>query len=346
MVTKEARLQVRASTTPGKVPAASDLLQAELGLNLVDKKLYFKDQAGAVQRLAGGGRSVGDFIQYESFVGSQNQGIGVKPDNPVWFRRDKDKVVEFAQVWLTRDIEADADRTLNELGYTSAALRIDCNVKQLAQEGSQWPLTVTLKYTVPTGDAGNAQHVAGFIGIDKFNPSAFMWAMNIGVRDYTANPTRGTVGAELTMAVAGTDNNGQRFGLHIACNSVGQNGGPDSQPGVNGVYAALVAGGPAANVQFNRMVKLEGTGKVAIDMSEVTHESGDVAMRMVSGAKLQWGDAHNMLNAPKGQIAWFPAIQTFGFDGMKTQFSAGGLVGYKVVQFDGTELCIPVYAKS
>ncbi|PYE25101.1 hypothetical protein C8J32_10454 [Rhizobium sp. PP-CC-3A-592] len=356
MVTKNATLITKKSTAAGAVPTAASLQPAELAINTTDRKLYSKDSAGNVFQMAGeAGRDVGDYVKYESFLGSQNQGIGVKPDNPVWFRRDKDKVTEFAQVWITRDIEADADRALNEQGYTSAALRIDCNVKQLAQEASQWPFTAVLKYEATGGDAGNAQHVCLFAGIDKKNPSAFMWASNIGVRDYNPNPTRGTVGVELTMAVAGPDNNGQRFGLHVACNSIGQNGGPDSQPGTNGVYAAIVAGGPAGNVQFNRMVKLEGTGKVAIDMSEVTHESGDVAMRMVSGAKLQWGDAHNMTNIPKGQIAWFPSIQTFGLDGVPLANSAIAGVAdalpsrpatYLKFQINGAMVRIPCYGDS
>lgn len=347
MVTKSAGTQIRRTYTAGKVFSAGEVLEGQLALNLTDRNLYSKNQSGTVFQVAAApGRNVGNSPVYESFVGSTGQGLGVRNGENIWMRHDKDKGAEFATLWVTRIIEADADRTGEQLGGTSAAIRVDCRVEQLAQKSSQWPMTVTLDYKATGGDAGDAQHVASFVGVDKRNPSAFIWCQNLGFRDYNPNPTRGSVVSELTVAVSGPDNNGQRFGLHVACNSIGQNGGPDSQPGINGVYAAIVAGGPAANVQFNRMVKLEGTGKVVIDASNVSFESGDVMMRMNEGHKLQWGTYGNMENTPKAQIAWFPSLQTFGLDGVKTQFTAGQLVAYKVIQFDGTELCIPVYLKS
>ena len=51
------RIVIKNSTVAGKVPTASDLVNAELAINLVDKKLYSKDAAGTVFEI--GGASVG-----------------------------------------------------------------------------------------------------------------------------------------------------------------------------------------------------------------------------------------------------------------------------------------------
>ena len=51
------RIVIKNSTVAGKVPAAGDLVNAELAINLVDKKLYSKDASGSVFEI--GGASVG-----------------------------------------------------------------------------------------------------------------------------------------------------------------------------------------------------------------------------------------------------------------------------------------------
>ena len=47
------RIVIKNSTVAGKVPTASDLVNAELAINLVDKKLYSKDAGGTVFEIGG-----------------------------------------------------------------------------------------------------------------------------------------------------------------------------------------------------------------------------------------------------------------------------------------------------
>jgi hypothetical protein len=53
MVTKSTRMQSRRTSTAGKVFTTSELLEGELGINMADKKMWFKDATGSVQRIAG-----------------------------------------------------------------------------------------------------------------------------------------------------------------------------------------------------------------------------------------------------------------------------------------------------
>ena len=46
-------IKVKNSTIAGKIPAAGDLITAELALNLTDRKLYSKDAGGTVFEIGG-----------------------------------------------------------------------------------------------------------------------------------------------------------------------------------------------------------------------------------------------------------------------------------------------------
>ena len=52
------RIVIKNSTIGGKIPAAGDLVNAELALNLTDKKLYSKDASGNVFEIGGGTANV------------------------------------------------------------------------------------------------------------------------------------------------------------------------------------------------------------------------------------------------------------------------------------------------
>ena len=51
MVTKDARLQTRFNSTPGKIPLPSDLIAGELAVNVADKVLFSKDSGGNIIEL-------------------------------------------------------------------------------------------------------------------------------------------------------------------------------------------------------------------------------------------------------------------------------------------------------
>jgi len=53
------RIVIKNSTVAGKVPAAGDLSNAELAINLADQKLYSKDAAGTVFEIGGGSGNIG-----------------------------------------------------------------------------------------------------------------------------------------------------------------------------------------------------------------------------------------------------------------------------------------------
>lgn len=53
-------IQLYYSTTPTVVPSGSRLIAGELALNIVDGKLYYKDNAGVVQKLADKGAATGN----------------------------------------------------------------------------------------------------------------------------------------------------------------------------------------------------------------------------------------------------------------------------------------------
>ena len=60
-------IKIKNSSTTGSVPAAGDLVQAELAINLADRKIFSKTSGGTVVELSGGARGAGsDDVFYEN----------------------------------------------------------------------------------------------------------------------------------------------------------------------------------------------------------------------------------------------------------------------------------------
>lgn len=60
-------IKIKNSSTTGSVPATGDLVQGELAINLVDRKIFSKKADGTVIELSGGARGTGsDDVFYEN----------------------------------------------------------------------------------------------------------------------------------------------------------------------------------------------------------------------------------------------------------------------------------------
>lgn len=60
-------IKIKNSSTTGSVPAAGNLVQGELAINLADRKIFSKTAGGTVVELSGGARGAGsDDIFYEN----------------------------------------------------------------------------------------------------------------------------------------------------------------------------------------------------------------------------------------------------------------------------------------
>jgi hypothetical protein len=297
MVTKSTRMQSRRTSTAGKVFSAGELLEGELGINMVDKKLYSKDASGTVFQVAASpGRQLGNSPVYESFLGSDLQGIVVNPDGRVWFRRIKDKVSDFATVVVSRTIDPDAAG--DNVPGTSAALyvRTDVNKNDLAM--SQWPLTVLLDVNAPNpnGTPMPTEHVVIFGGGVK-HVDAGTWGANIGMSDRVVNPTTASIGFELTMGANGLDPNNQRFGLLLAYGSAPANNG-----GLNEVTYGVTFGAPASQCVLKAAINFDCTAYTALNFTTMGESRGKSVMKMRQGFVIEWAES---LFAPiKGSLGF------------------------------------------
>ena len=60
-------IKIKNSSTSGSVPAAGNLVQGELAVNLADRKIFSKTSGGTVVELSGGARGAGsDDVFYEN----------------------------------------------------------------------------------------------------------------------------------------------------------------------------------------------------------------------------------------------------------------------------------------
>lgn len=345
MVTKSTRMQSRRTSTAAKVFSAAELLEGELGLNLADRKLYSKTAGGAVFQIGGEpGRDVGDYVAYEDFIGSGFQGIGVKQDGRVWFKRDKDKKAEFATVWMTKNIDVDAPGT-DAVGSV-AVLRVDETINRGDLESFHFMATFNLNYEPLTGggSGGGGQHVALYPRVDK-RGSGHLWAICGEMRDFTSSPDKASVGQELTLAATGLDPNNNRIGLHLSLFSA------NNLDGTNVWSDGLVIGGPIAKVQAKRLIRLQGATTIGIDMTELETGYADVAVKLRDNHKIEW-HPNFASTTPGGSIAWNASIATFQISGLIHRASAtGGVstalpanpVGYLELQINGDLRRIPYY---
>ena len=314
MVTKNTRLQSRHTTVDGRVPGAGDLLAGELAINLPDRKVYTKDDDDNVFQIGGApGRSVGNYLAYENFVGSGLQGIGIQDGGRIWFRRDNDKTSDHSNVWITRNIPSTAT-DLGTPGFVAAALRIDHTINKAGLAGFEWGAVINMVYEPGEGSSGGGEHVALYPRVEK-RGAANLWAICGEMRDYTDSPTNASVGQELTLLATGLDPSNQRLGLHISMNSAS---GAD---GTNVWSDGIVVGGPIAKVQAKRLLRLQGASLVGIDMSELETGYADTGIRMRKDHNITWVDNINS-TTNSGSLRWSSVLNTFQISGIPISMGA------------------------
>lgn len=314
MATLANRSQTRRSSTAGKVPVASDLLEGEFGLNMADRKLYSKDAGGSVFQVAASpGRNPGNALVYESFLGSDLQGLSVKNDGRIWMKHDKDKVSDYATLQVTRTIDPDATGD-NVQGLTSAAVLISTEIKKSGVSAFQWPLTVTVLYDPADGlPSPGSEHVA-VAGFARKKADAGMWGFNMGTTDETVNPVNASIGGEITFAARGLDPNNQRFALLIACGSV-----PYNTNGDNEITYGITFGAPPERCKMKAMINFDAAAYTALNFTTMSNARGQSVMKMKPGFKLEW--ASSLFAQVQAELTYDGSA--FSLSGGTTSGSAG-----------------------
>lgn len=317
MVTKNATLITKKSTAAGAVPTAASLQQAELAINTTDKKLYSKDASGNVFQIAGaGGRNVGDYLQFENYDGSSLQGIGIKDGGRIWFKRDNDAVTDFTNIWVTRDIKP-STAGLGTPGQTSSAFRIEETITKPI-DSFEWALVVNLRYQPAAGAAPRAgEHCAIYPRVEKRGDGR-VWCMCSEYRDFTSNPTTGSVNMEIGCGATGPDPNNQRIGIHMVIGSA------NDTAGTNIVSDGIAIFAHPGYAQSKRHIRLQGQGKVGIDMREMDTVYSNTGMALATNQYIKWADTIDVdiAAAPRGSFGWSNTHNTFAFGGARGEFGA------------------------
>lgn len=338
MVTKPTRMQSRRTSTGGKVFSSSELLEGELGLNMADKKMYFKDASGNVQRIAGGGRAVGDFLQYEDTDGA---GLPtVRTSSRVIFTKDTATANDPYQFGFIRNVGA-----IGGAGIVNSNVAMYLEVAQTTPN-FQWNLLTST--TVKEASVGGGEHVNAYFQALKRGDSS-LWGMCLEYRDFTTNPGSGSVGMEFGFFVNGADNNKLRHGLDFSF------GGVTNELGDNVISTGIRMG--ASFAQPGRMVMRKGidiAGRVfeGIDLSNISPafsvtgmgSGGDRALVMNPVGKLVWRDGR--YGNPAGPLpdvaafGWVPEKGTFLFSGPPVTMGTAVADRKIKLNFNGIDLYI------
>jgi hypothetical protein len=297
--------------TPGKVFAPSELLVGELGINMADKKLWFKDQAGNVQRIAGGGRKVGDFLQFEDTDGSSLPTI--RTEDRVIFTKNAATAGDPYQFGFIRN----AGFGGGNYGTVNANVAMYTEVSQTTQN-FQWNLLTST--TVKSTSNGGGEHVNAYFQAFKQGDSS-LWGMCLEYRDQVVNPGSGSVGFEFGFFVNGADNNKLRHALDFSF------GGYTNEPGDNVISTGIRMGpsfGEPGRMVMRKGFELAGRVYEGIDLSNITPvfsvsgmgSGGDRALIINPNGKIVWRDGGYGNPGPDlASFGWVAAKGTFVFSG-------------------------------
>ncbi|OLP52615.1 hypothetical protein BJF92_14450 [Rhizobium rhizosphaerae] len=307
MVTKATRFQNRRTSTPGKVFTSTELLEAELGVNTADRKLYSKDAAGTVFQVAGqGGRNPGDYLQFENFDGAGLQGVAIKDGGRLWVKKDNAAVNDFADVWITRDIKTTTPG-LGTAGQVSSTMRIDHAIRKPI-DSFEWAFVVNMLYQPDAGAAARAgEHCAVYPRVEKRGDGR-VWCVCSEYRDFTSNPTTGSVNMEVGCGATGPDPNNQRIGIHLVIGSA------NDTAGTNIVSDGIAIFAQPGYAQSKRHIRLQGQAGVGVDMRELDTVYSDIGVAMATNQFIKWSDTQS--------TPWRGSI---GFSGINKTMALGGV---------------------
>lgn len=343
MVTKATRMQTRRTSTVGKVPSPSELLEGEQFINMADKKTYSKDASGTVfQVSAAPGRKVGNSPVYESYVGSDLQYLPINTDGRLVLRHVEEKISDYATVNIVREVLPSA--TGDNVPGTAAALRIDTKVRKSGLNMFQWPLTVVMDIEADDGGGSPGSENVIIFGGGTKKTDCGLWGANIGISDQVSNPQSASIGFELTMGAKGLDPNSQRFGLLLAFGSA-----PANMGGVNEVTYGITFGAPADQCLLKTAINFDCTAHTALDFTTMGNGRGNGSvMKLKPNQKIQWA---NSLSSPVQAEMTFNGT-LFQFNGMAVDGAANSgsnsplpalPAQYLIVNVNGTNLKIPAY---
>jgi hypothetical protein len=264
MITKNTRFVTRNTTDAGKVPTSEDLLTGELGINMADKKMWFKDASGNVQRIAGGGRGVGDFLQYENFGDVPT----IFTDDYMMFRQSNPGPEDFTNVAIYRDTGTAFGS--GTLGNTNSNLIVRTDVRA-DTNAFQWNALFQLQVhpgLTRTSTTGQNEPLALGVTLRK-QSDIVAWALYSSIEDFTVDPVYATIGWEFGFKANLADPNKRRVVVDMQLNSI------DDTPGYtkygDNEIATVFNITPSLNesdrVVVEKVFRITGRIGVGLDMS-------------------------------------------------------------------------------
>lgn len=165
-------IQLYHSTTPTQAPSAANLADGELAVNIADGKLYYKDDAGAVQLLASNAGSTGDVVGPASATANAL----------VLFDGTSGKLIKNSATLLpsgaivgTTDTQTLSNKTVQARVVTladAASITINADTTDMATQVNTQAVG-TLTVNSPTGTLVNGQKV--ILRLQSTNIQTFAW---------------------------------------------------------------------------------------------------------------------------------------------------------------------------
>lgn len=337
MVSKNATLLTKKSTTASAVPPTGSLQPGELAINLVDRKLYSKDASNNVFQVGGEpGRAPGKYVKYEDFGGFPI----LRTDSRLYVNKQNPTTTDYANFIVYRDT---AGMTGGTVGIVNSAALVDVAVNSLVTS-SEWGVIARMDVNV----GGGGEHCAFYAqGVKNANGS--LWASCFEMRDNVPNPTTGSLGMEMGMFVTGGDASGMRHAIDISI------GSGNSLAGTNIVTSGIRIGpttGDPARAQLVNGIEIKGRALTGIDLSNLETAYSDVTVKMPTNGKLRWKDGTGSGGTTRAELAWNAVISTWQLSGVAVSTSANSGAAspppsnpnrYITVQINGDLLKIPAY---
>lgn len=277
------------------------------------------------------GRKIGNLLAWENYGGYPT----IITDNRILVMKSNVSPNDAFTFRITRNVPAGNGAGTN--GYVNATLSVDVTINE-PRDSYEWAGLFKITANEPPITAGAGQHCALYAQAIK-NKDARVWGICIETKDYVTDPTRGCVGIEQTVKVTGTDANSNRIAHHISVTS--SDGSDGDHTLTHGWYL-----GPSHMESAKSIVgtglSLNGRVGIGIDMSGMSINYSDKAIRMRTRQKIQWVDTNNN-NAVIAQVG---ATLESGLllSGVRRHLTAvGSANGYIIINIDGVDRYIPVF---
>lgn len=211
------------------------------------------------------GRDVGEILQYEDFGGFPT----VKTDNRIIFQKPTPTLTDVYNVGVLRNTGA---LTGGTAGFVNSSFRVDTTVGDV--DSFEWGLLSTLT----VNGAGAGEHVAGYFQGVK-NADNSLWSLCTEIRDFTTNPTTGSLGIEVGLFVTGTDNNSLRHGIDISVGSA--DNGTGTNIASSGIRISPSLGDPN-RAQLKNGIEIKGRATIGLNLSELEPSYSPLAINLAS----------------------------------------------------------------